>query len=123
MLDASALLAFLHQEAGAEQVQAILEKAIMSAVNWSEVYKKAIEQQIETEGLRADVEALGVKIIPFTPQQAEQAARLWRPTKSMGLSLGDRACLAVALEKTAIALTADRVWSQLELDIQIELIR
>ena len=59
----------------------------------------------------------------FTPRQAETAARLWSRTRNHGLSLADRACLALAMDKTLPVLTADRAWSELDLDIEIQVIR
>lgn len=123
VLDASALLALLHRELGAEVVQLVMGEAVLSAVNWSEVLKKAIEQGVETEGLREELEALGLQIMPFNLDQAEVAAQLWKQTKTWGLSLGDRACLALAFELGAIALTTDRIWQELSLSISIQVIR
>jgi ribonuclease VapC len=123
VLDASALLALLHREPGADSVLNVIGYASISAVNWSEVLKKAIEQGISVEGMRADLESLGLQILPFTTEQAEEAAKLWPTTKLLGLSLGDRACLALALELNATTLTADQIWSRLGLGISIQLIR
>jgi ribonuclease VapC len=123
VLDASALLALLQQEPGAEVVAAVLQDASISTVNWSEVLQKSISQGIDTEGMQADIEALGVDIIPLSILQANLAAQLWRETKFLGLSLGDRACLALAIDQGAIALTADRAWAKLQNDISIQLIR
>lgn len=123
VLDASALLALLHREPGAEVVQLVMGEAVLSVVNWSEVLKKAIEQGVATEGLREELEVLGLQIMPFNLAQAEVAAQLWKQTKTWGLSLGDRACLALALELEASALTADRVWQKLSLGISIQVIR
>lgn len=123
VLDASALLALLHRESGAEVVQRVMGEAVLSTVNWSEVLKKAIEQRVATEGLREDLEALGLEIVDFNLVQADLAAQLWKQTKAWGLSLGDRACLALALESGATALTTDRVWQELSLSISIQVIR
>lgn len=75
VLDASALLAYLHSEFGGRQVE--LEGACVSSVNWSEVVQKALAYGIDVDGLRHDMEALGVEITPFTVDKAEQAAALW----------------------------------------------
>lgn len=123
VLDASALLALLHNEAGADVVRAVVSDAVLSTINWSEVLKKTIEQGIETDGLREDLEALGLQILPFSIEQAESAAQLWVQTKPLGLSLGDRACLALALEMESTAVTADKVWQRLSLSIPIQAIR
>lgn len=123
VLDASALLALLHQEPGLEAVQKALPESSMSTVNWSEVLKKTIERKVYTPDLREDLEALGLTIAPFTSKQAELAAQLWESSKAFGLSLGDRACLALALDSQAAVLTADRVWQQLDITVLIQVIR
>ena len=123
VLDASALLAFLHDEPGSEVVSRALEGACVSAVNWSEVLQKSLHRQVDIEGMRQEFIAVGVSFEPFTPAQAETAARLWPRTRNQGLSLADRACLALAMDRGLPALTADRAWGALELDIEIRLVR
>jgi PIN domain nuclease of toxin-antitoxin system len=122
-LDASALLAFLHGEPGGADVEHRLEGAVISAVNWSEVLHKSLARGVETEGLREDLEALGTSIDPFTVEDAEAAARLWLTTRSAGLSIGDRACLALALRLGLPALTADRSWKDLTVGVGIKRVR
>ncbi|MBX6423471.1 type II toxin-antitoxin system VapC family toxin [Thermosulfurimonas sp. F29] len=121
VLDASALLAFLHKEPGAEFVE--LERSVISAVNWSEVLYKCLSWGVDIQGLREDLEALGLSIEPFTLQDAELAAGLWPQTRSLGLSLGDRACLALGLRLGLPVITADRSWKNLRLDIEVRVIR
>lgn len=123
VLDSSALLAMLQSEPGGDFVQELLEASLMSTVNWSEVVQKALDRQVETAGLREDVEALGLEIVPFTPEQAERTAHLRSQTRQFGLSLGDRACLALAAERRLPAVTADRVWSSVEIGINIRAVR
>lgn len=123
VLDASALLAMLHREPGADVVQELLETAAISSVNWSEVIQKALDRQIEIEGLRQELEALGLQILPFTAALAETTARLRASTRRAGLSLGDRSCLALAAVLNLPAVTADRIWSDLELAIEIRVLR
>lgn len=123
VLDASALLAMLHAEPGAERVEAVVDGAAMSAVNWSEVCQQSLARGIDLSGLRADVEALGLDILGFTAGDAERAAELWPVTRRLGLSLGDRACLALASRLGAQALTADRSWLELELGLEVQSIR
>lgn len=123
VLDASALLALLHREPGGDAVQGFLADAAMSAVNWSETVQKLGTRGVEVEGIRASVEALGVAIVPFDAGQAEDAASLWRPTAHAGLSLGDRACLALARRLGVPAITADRSWATLQLRIEVTVIR
>lgn len=121
ILDASALLAYLHGERGGVQVQ--LEGAVISSVNWSEVMQKALVHGTDVIGLRHDVEALGVEIAAFTVDEAEQAAALWFVTKHVGLSLGDRACLATGLLRKLPVVTADKPWANLAIEVDIQLIR
>ena len=121
VLDASALLALLHEEPGAEFVE--LEGAVISAVNWSEVLYKCLSRGVDIKGLRGDLEALGLSIEPFTPQDAELAAELWPQTRSLGLSLGDRACLALGLRSGLTVVTADRSWKNLRLGVKVQVIR
>lgn len=65
-------------------------------MTWSEVYQRWAARAVDVAGLRADVETLGLEIVPLTAEDAEHAAELWSPTRQLGLSLGDRACRALA---------------------------
>jgi ribonuclease VapC len=123
VLDASALLAMLHLEPGADIVERAVDRAAISTVNWSEVCQRSVARGIETDGLRADVQALGLEIVPFTADDAERAAVFWPLTRSLGLSLGDRACLALAERLGRPVLTADRSWARLDLEVEIRAIR
>ena len=123
VLDASALLAYLQLEPGAGSVRAALGRALMSTVNWTEVIQKAAGSESEAAELRVDLESLGLVLEPFSAGQAETAGFLRARTLEYGLSLGDRACLALAIERGETILTADRVWPRLSLGIGIELIR
>ena len=116
VLDASSLLAFLHDEPGAERVRSALSGAIVSAVNWSEVVQKSLQRQADIAGLRQEFEHTGVEFLPFTPEHAEIAALLWDRTRQHGLSLGDRACLALAT-LSVLFLLAARV-AQIELALE-----
>jgi len=123
VLDASALLAWMHDEHGAERVAAVLDGALVSAVNWSEVVQKLLQRGADTESLLEDITELGVLVEPFTAAQADASARLWASTRNAGLSLGDRACLSLAAARALPALTADQAWAALALDVQVDLIR
>ncbi|MBI5419505.1 MAG: type II toxin-antitoxin system VapC family toxin [Deltaproteobacteria bacterium] len=100
----------LHEEAGGEKVEPLLAAAVISSVNWSEVVQKSIARNVWDESIRADLEALGLSILPFTREDAEGAARLWQRTRTRGLSLGDRACLALGLRLGLPVVTTDRAW-------------
>ncbi|MEA3276787.1 MAG: type II toxin-antitoxin system VapC family toxin [Pseudomonadota bacterium] len=123
ILDASALLAMLHEEPGAEHVEQVLDRASVSAVNWAEVVQKSLQRQADVSWMREGFTELGVDFEPFTPAQAELAAHLWDETRRYGLSLADRACLALAAERNLPVLTADRTWSELDLSVEIQLLR
>lgn len=123
VLDASALLVVLHNERGAATVEPLLEGAAVSAVNWSEVVQKAASRGVDVSRLREEVEALGVRIATFDAAAAEAAAHLWTTTKDAGLSLGDRACLALARDLGATAVTADAAWVGVSVGIPVQLVR
>jgi PIN domain nuclease of toxin-antitoxin system len=123
VLDASALLAWLHREAGGERVGTVLDGASISAVNWSEVVQKSLQKGVEVQGMLEEVTDLGLTVEPFTAAQAEQAARLWAQTRGLGLSHGARACLALAMDRSAPVLTADRDWGSLALGVEVQLLR
>jgi PIN domain nuclease of toxin-antitoxin system len=123
ILDASALLAFLHNEPGVERVRIALDSAQVSTVNWAEVLQKSLRRQVDITGMQEEFTEIGMIFEPFTPNQAELAAHLWDKTRQFGLSLADRSCLALAIEKEAAVLTADRAWANLDLGIEIQLVR
>lgn len=109
VLDASALLAFIQGETGAEEVEAALTSdARCSAANWSEVAQVVIERAGSFDLVRGLLMNYGLVIEPVTVPDAETAAALWR--RGSGLSLGDRLCLALAERLGADVLTADRAW-------------
>jgi len=122
-LDASALLAFLHDEPGGDKVSDALDGGCVSTLNWSEVLQKSLQRNVEIEGMGQEFVEVGVSFEPFTAQQAEIAARLWQLTRHHGLSLADRACLALAIDKALPVLTADRAWAELDLNVEIQVIR
>ena len=123
VLDASALLAYLQQEPGKDRVSRVLARSVISTVNWAEVIGKSIGAGVETEGLLEDLGTLGLKVVPFTATQAELAGSLAIPGKALGLSLGDRACLALGIDRGKAVYTADRSWSRLDDQITVETIR
>ncbi len=91
-------------------------------MNWAEVVERAIAAGVAGESLRGDFEGMGVRIVPVDAEQAERAARLRRPTRSVGLSLADRICLALAAKEGVAVLTADRAWTNLDVDVEVRLI-
>ena len=123
VLDASALLAYLQDEPGGARVRAVIPQAVMSTVNWAEVIGKARDRGVETQGLLEDLASLGLALEPFSASHAETAGRIRDGTRRLGLSLGDRACLALGSDRGETVYTADRVWLGLELGVDIEAIR
>lgn len=121
--DASALLAMLQVEPGAERVEALLDGSVVSTVNWAEVIQKAQARGVETTGLAEELSAAGLRILAFDLAEAERCGLLWADTSRFGLSLGDRACLAAALERGLPVLTADRAWTELDIGVTVESIR
>jgi ribonuclease VapC len=123
VLDASALLAVLRSEPGAERVEPRVEGAGIGAVNLSEVVAKLIEDDVPEAEIRRAIGRLELDVHAFDAEHAFIAGVLRRTTRALGLSFGDRACLALAQSLGALALTADRSWSRLDLGIAIEVIR
>jgi len=123
VLDASALLALLNDEAGAAAVAALLPRVSMCAVNLAEVVGKLAEHGMPEPAIRSAVDALGIAVVGFGHEKAYQCGMLRPNTKRLGLSLGDRACIALGREISARVVTADRTWAQLEESVDVEVIR
>lgn len=123
VLDASAVLALLANERGAEQVQAVLGAAVMSAVNLTEVLAKLGDRGVTEAEQRLIRMSLDIEIRGFDERAAWRASGLRGVTRSHGLSIGDRACLALALEEGLPVLTADRAWSKLDVGVEVRPVR
>ena len=121
VLDASAVLALLQGEAGADQVEPILDGALMSCVNLSEVLQKAEQHDVDTEGLEHGLQALGVDFRAFDVPDARATAE--RRIPKAGLSLGDRACLALAVRVDGTAVTTERGWIAAAPDVSVAAIQ
>jgi len=129
VLDASAFLAYLRDETGAEIVEnALIDGCYISIINWVEVLSKVVDlgespdeiiKRLRDEGLLEN----SLEIIACNEEDAITIAKFRPLTKSAGLSLGDRACLALGKRLNLPVLTADKVWSSLSLGITINLIR
>lgn len=129
VLDASALLAYLNQEAGAEKVaEQMVRGGFISAVNLAEVYSKVtewgqdahlLEQALVRQGLLGGV----LEVVPFGPQDVQLVAALRPLTKAQGLSLGDRVCLALAMRLGLPAITTDGAWNHLEAGVEVRVVR
>jgi ribonuclease VapC len=124
ILDSSALLAVIHGEPGHDKVTPeVLATALISAVNIAEVQTKLLNSGWTQAEAWEDATGLVQQVVPFSAEQAKMTGNLVAQTRSLGLSLGDRACLAVAMERKARIYTADRSWKTLKLGIQIHVIR
>lgn len=117
VLDASAVLALLQGEAGADIVADLLPRGAMSAVNLSEVVAKLTDHGMPADAARTALDGLPIEVHPFDRDAAYAAGELRRVTRGAGLSLGDRACLALAMRLGVPAVTADRAWASLAADI------
>lgn len=114
VLDTSAVLAFLLQEPGGDEVATLLEgRAIISAVNVQELLVKLLSKGMTSRHARLTIQSLNLECHPHSMEDAEASAELTEHTKAKGLSLGDRSCLALAGKLGLPAVTADRVWSEL----------
>lgn len=122
VVDASAVLAYLNREQGKEMAAAYLEGAVISAVNLAEVIAKLTEAFTPDE-IREGLNALDMTVMPFDAEQANATGLLRPTTKLLGLSLGDRACLALAQRLDVPALTADGAWKGVDVGVEIRHIR
>lgn len=122
-LDASALLAFLFREEGHERVADEIDACCLSAVNLAEVIGRFVRDGHDGRRVYRKLAATSIELVPFGPADAAGAAALLPRTRPLGLSLADRACLALAAARRIPALTADRAWTRLSAGIEIRLIR
>jgi PIN domain nuclease of toxin-antitoxin system len=123
VLDASAVLALLHGEPGADRVASALERACISAVNLAEVLGRLRRAGVGREDCARAVGCLPLEVVPFDRALAAEVAELEALTAGSGLSLGDRACLATARVRRQTALTADRAWLRLDVGVRVVAIR
>ncbi len=124
LLDASALLAYLHREPGFEAVRtALREGAAIGTVNLAEVLGKVREKGRDAARIHAALRALGLEVLPFNEADAALAGELGALAKKHGLALGDRAALAQAMRLGVPVLTADRIWAELGLEAEVQVIR
>lgn len=121
--DASAVLMVLKSEPGWERLVAELDRAVIGSVNLAEVAGKLIEAGMPADDARRAIESLAFEVIPFNEEHAYLCGSLRPPTRSHGLSLGDRACLAVALAAELPVLTADRRWLDLDVSVEVHAVR
>jgi PIN domain nuclease of toxin-antitoxin system len=123
VLDASAILAVLNREAGADAIMAEIDDAIVLSVNYAEVASKLIEQGKDWRLAKEAIFGLGVRIADFDVTLADRTGELRPITKHRGLSLGDRACLALAEQQDALVLTTDHSWRDVIPNVEIRVVR
>ena len=129
VLDSSALLALAYDEPGADRVEPALRRgALISTVNWAEALSRMIERGEAIDAaaprIRTKIDELGtLSIVPYDETHAVETARLRLRTESLGLSLADRACLALGRIRRLPVFTTDRAWRSLHISVKIEVIR
>lgn len=123
VLDASAVLCLIRGEPGAAVVQAALPSSSLSAVNLSEVVAKMVDLGMDAALIAKVLDPLQLRAVPFDADQARESGMLRQSTRALGLSLGDRACLALAARLGATALTTDQAWAALDQVAAIRLAR
>jgi PIN domain nuclease of toxin-antitoxin system len=121
--NASAVLALLQDEPGASRVERHLGQAVMSTVNWAEVAGVLDARGLPPTPVRLALKALGIEVEVFDVEAADESAALWTATRDTGLSLADRACLAVARRLELPAVTAERAWLDLDVGVDVQCIR
>jgi PIN domain nuclease of toxin-antitoxin system len=120
-VDASAVLAWLHDEPGAEAAEPMLMEGLIGAVNWSEVLQKARQHGLQAGAVGMLLTSFGLQVVDVTAEDAEVAAGLWR--RSSGLSLADRLCLALGTRLGMPVATADASWEAFQAGTDIIVIR
>lgn len=123
VLDSSAVLAVIWNEHGSDIVMDHMDGAVISAVNYAEVLTKIVDRGIEAKRASALLASLAIETIDFDKTQAETSSQLRPQTRHLGLSLGDRACLALAMTKDWPVLTADKAWAELSISVEVHLVR
>jgi PIN domain nuclease of toxin-antitoxin system len=123
ILDASAVLALIYNEPGADRVADALLTASISAVNVAEAGAILRRTGHTLDEIHSQLGALELTIIDFDAEQAFTAVALYPATAPAGLSLGDRACLALASTMQLPVMTTDRVWANLDIGVEIIVIR
>lgn len=123
MLDASAILAFLLDERGADIVEPLIPGSLISSVNWVEVAQSLLDIDAQPCEARRRLSEHGLEVVPLATEDAERAAALRSVTRQAGLSLADRCCLALADRRGCPAVTADVAWSSVDVPAAVRLIR
>ena len=123
VLDASAVLAFLRREPGEELVRRAMPRSLLCSVNLTEIVGKLIERGAAAAAAVEITRSLPYRIVPYDEDLACEAGALWAETRTTGLSLGDRACIALARRERLPALTTDQRWTREDLGVEVQAIR
>lgn len=123
VFDSSVVLAWLFREPGSDSILALIPNAVLSSVNAAEAQSRLVRRGTEPKAAWESIVASVCDVIPFDATLAETAGSLILKTQPYGLSLGDRACLALAIARNAPVYTADRAWAQLQVGVEIRLVR
>jgi PIN domain nuclease of toxin-antitoxin system len=123
VLDSSAILVLLFQEPGKDTVLQVMKGALLSTVNLAETHTKLLLRGIDARFAWSRLLSLECELCFFDDQQARLTGELVQIARPYGLSLGDRACLALAIQRKATVYTTDREWTRLGLSLKIEIIR
>jgi ribonuclease VapC len=123
VVDTSAIIAFVNRETGWEAIGKHSDALYLSAVNLAECVAVIVRKGATLDGARRLMSAADFRIVDFDRDLAEQAGALIAQTKQAGLSLGDRACLALAVREKLPVLTADKAWKDLKVGVDIRLVR
>ena len=123
VLDSSAVLAHLFEEPGGNFDPDLLFQGLISTVNLAEVISRLVDRGAARELFDLALKGLSANAMAFDAALAEAAGRLRESTRPLGLSLGDRACLALAIREKLPVLTADQAWKNLDIGVEVRLIR
>ncbi len=122
-MDASAVLAYVKHETGESVVRPLMSDCAVSAVNYAEVLQTSVRAGISESELAERLGGLRIDVHPFSRDDAIAIGRMWSQTNRFGLSLGDRACLALARRLGSRAVTADQAWRRVANNYDILFIR
>ena len=123
VFDTSAILAIIFEEPGADRALASIHNALITTVNITEALTRCLDKQLSIEAVETFLAAHAMEFVDFGHNLARAAAASRISTKPFGLSLGVRACLALAVREGATVMTADRTWANLDIGCKIEVIR
>jgi ribonuclease VapC len=123
VFDSSAILAMINGERGGELVATMIKGGLVSAINYAEVVTKLVDRGVALADIRRSLARLEFVIVVFDQEMAERAGELRQQTRRLGLSLADRACLALADREQIPAFTGDRAWIGAVPGIEVRAIR